>query len=91
MQSSKHRLSSVGLVFALAAAPSAWADHNSPWGEGWANMPNDTHDTRIETLDDNDAFLDYVGNRDAGGGIDRVDVGRITVDRPDVARGGPER
>jgi hypothetical protein len=39
----------------------------SPWGEGWANMPNDTHDTRIDTLDDNDAFLDYVSDVSGGG------------------------
>ena len=67
---------SLAVVAALGVAPAAWADHMSPWGEGWANMPNDTHDTRIDTLDDNDAFLDYVsgggasesGSDNAGGG-----------------------
>ncbi len=58
---------SLAVVAALGVAPAAWADHMSPWGEGWANMPNDTHDTRIDTLDDNDAFLDYVSDVSGGG------------------------
>ena len=59
----KHRI----LTFATAAAflavtGSAMADHNSKNGEGWANMPNDIHNTRIETreADDNEAFKDFV-------------------------------
>ena len=51
-------------VFALglvSMATVAHADHNSIWGEGWANMPNDVHNTRIETLDgDTDSFVDFV-------------------------------
>ncbi len=42
----------------LLVSGAALADHNSIWGEGWANMPNDMHNLRIETLGDNDAFLD---------------------------------
>ena len=38
----------------------ALADHNSKWGEGWANMPNDIHNTRIDTRGDNTAFRDFV-------------------------------
>lgn len=47
---------------ALAASGAALADHNSKNGEGWANMPNDIHNTRIETreADDNEAFRDFV-------------------------------
>ena len=60
-------LGSLAVVAVLGVAPAAWADHMSPWGEGWANMPNDTHDTRIDTLDDNDAFLDYVSDVSGGG------------------------
>ena len=37
------------LCGALAASGAALADHNSKNGEGWANMPNDIHNTRIET------------------------------------------
>lgn len=36
-----------GSLAALVSA-SALADHNSPNGAGWANMPNDIHNTRIE-------------------------------------------
>ena len=50
------------LCGALAASGTALADHNSKNGEGWANMPNDIHNTRIETkeADDNEAFRDFV-------------------------------
>lgn len=46
----------------LATAGPALADHNSKNGEGWANMPNDIHNMRIETreADDNEAFRDFV-------------------------------
>ena len=48
-------------AFLAAAAPSI-ADHNSKNGEGTANMPNDIHNTRVETLETNDseAFRDFV-------------------------------
>ena len=48
------------LATTLTFATTALADHNSPMGEGWANMPNDVHNTRIDTKDDNDAFKDFV-------------------------------
>lgn len=50
------------LCGALATSGAALADHNSKNGEGWANMPNDIHNTRIETheADDNEAFRDFV-------------------------------
>lgn len=58
-----------GRIFAFSTATamsllasSAIADHNSQNGPGWANMPNDIHNTRVETLeaDDNQAFRDFV-------------------------------
>jgi hypothetical protein len=56
---------------ALITAPMAMADHNSIWGEGLANMPNDIHNTRIETMDseDSSAFIDFVSQ---GAGADSV-------------------
>lgn len=47
----------------------ALADHNSKWGEGTANMPNDIHNTRIETMGDNETFRDFVRK---GNGADSV-------------------
>lgn len=48
-------------VLGLTASAAVLADHNSPWGEGWANMPNDIHNTRLDTRDDdNDDFIDFV-------------------------------
>ncbi|MCU7813099.1 MAG: hypothetical protein KZQ77_17985 [Candidatus Thiodiazotropha sp. (ex Notomyrtea botanica)] len=32
----------------------------SIWGEGWANMPNEIHNLRMEYKDDNDAFLSEI-------------------------------
>jgi hypothetical protein len=51
----------------LFAATAAQADHNSIWGAGHANMPNDIHNSAIE--DDQDVFLDLVQQ---GGGADSV-------------------
>lgn len=53
---------SAAFALVLAAAGTAFADHNSKNGEGWANMPNDIHNMRIETKEanDNEAFRDFV-------------------------------
>ncbi len=60
------------LTGGVLVTTTAYADHNSVWGEGWANMPNDIHNTRIETLDVEDGntiFTDFVRE---GGGADSV-------------------
>jgi hypothetical protein len=46
----------------LVLAAPGFADHNSKNGEGWANMPNDIHNKRIETREsgDNEAFKEFV-------------------------------
>jgi len=67
------------------AASAAYADHNSVWGEGWANMPNDIHNTRIETLDVEDGntiFTDFVRE---GGGADSVNDAVLD---PDIEQPG---
>ena len=51
----------------MIATSSAYADHNSIWGAGTANMPNDIHNTRIE--DDDETFMELV---QGGGGADSV-------------------
>ena len=57
-----HKVSAFIFALGLAAMTTvANADHNSIWGEGWANMPNDIHNTRIETLDEETGtFIDFV-------------------------------
>jgi len=57
------------LACATLAAGTVLADHNSPMGEGWANMPNDIHNTRVETKGDNETFRDFVKQ---GAGADSV-------------------
>ena len=53
------------LLGSLAAAP-AFADHNSPMGAGTANMPNDIHNTRIDTRLAEDQVSAAPGVRDRG-------------------------
>ncbi len=59
----------------LAISAAATADHNSQKGEGTANMPNDIHNTRVETLenDDNEAFQDFVRYGDGSDSVNRFD------------------
>lgn len=67
-------------AISLAGSGTALADHNSVWGEGWANMSNDIHNTRIDTRDDdNDAFMDFVR---MGSGADTVN--RFLTDDTDT-------
>lgn len=57
------RIFSLGAaLLLLGSSTAALADHNSPWGAGWANMPNDIHNTRVETLDSREqsSFRDFV-------------------------------
>ncbi|RRQ24789.1 hypothetical protein D5687_01155 [Guyparkeria sp. SCN-R1] len=68
---------------AFLASGVALADHNSPSGEGTANMPNDIHNTRVDTLDDNDTFLAFV---QGGGGADSTN--RFLDDDSTVSVGG---
>jgi hypothetical protein len=58
----------LGSLAALFSA-SALADHNSPHGAGWANMPNDIHNTRIEDGLSGTEFRDFVRQ---GAGADTV-------------------
>ncbi|MFA5081304.1 MAG: hypothetical protein WC474_02010 [Hydrogenophilaceae bacterium] len=60
MQSKTHKsLTLIALLGSLASLP-ALADHNSVWGPGFANMPNDVHNTRIEDDLDQDAWTAFV-------------------------------
>ncbi len=61
------------LIAAAAFLTAAHADHMSPWGPGWANMPNDIHNTRFDTrlADDNDAFRDFVRYGEGADSVNR--------------------
>lgn len=54
---------------ATLASGSALADHNSPMGAGWANMPNDIHNIQIEDDLSGTEFSDVVSQ---GAGADTV-------------------
>ena len=80
----KSRILALSAATALAfGASSALADHNSKNGEGWANMPNDIHNTRIETkeADDNEAFREFVKYGDASDSENRFDSDDTTAKR----------
>jgi hypothetical protein len=64
----------IGVASAIAfGASPAFADHNSPNEEGWANMPNDIHNTRVDTLEsgDNEAFRDFVKYGEGADSVNR--------------------
>lgn len=80
----KELLGPVVFILGITAVATVQADHNSVWGEGWANMPNDIHDTRIDTLDDDtDSFIDFVrtGSGSSSGSA-------MIADSTDTAGGG---
>ena len=58
-------LGSLAALFSV----SALADHNSPMGAGWANMPNDIHNIQIEDDLSGSEFSDLVRQ---GAGADTV-------------------
>ena len=60
---------SLATLLAALASPLAFADHNSPWGEGWASMPNDIHNTRLDDDVSDTEFMEFV---QGGGGADSV-------------------
>lgn len=71
----------VALILGVLASTSVLADHNSVNGAGWANMPNDIHNTRLEDNLSQTEWRDFVSK---GAGADTVN--RYTTDA-DVARG----
>lgn len=78
------KISQFVLALSLAATAAVQADHNSVWGDGWANMPNDIHNTRIDTMDsDDDDFIDFVR---MGSGADSEN--RFLVDSTDTTGSG---
>lgn len=79
---------STATAIAICASP-AIADHNSKQGEGWANMPNDIHNTRVETLEsnDNEAFRDFVKYGEGSESVNRFDSDDTTAQRAKEQKG----
>jgi hypothetical protein len=78
----------VGAAITLCATV-AFADHNSKQGAGWANMPNDIHNTRVETLEtkDNEAFRDFVKYGEGSESVNRFDSDDTTAQRAKEQKG----
>lgn len=70
----KTQFALLALLAGFAATP-AMADHNSVWGAGWANMPNDIHNTRLEDNLDSAAWQEFVSK-----GAGSQTVNRYTTD-----------
>jgi hypothetical protein len=75
---SKKSVIGLAVIAGLFAAASAHADHNSVWGAGFANMPNDIHNSAIE--DDQDVFMDLVRYGDGADSENRYDDTTDTTD-----------
>lgn len=73
----------------LVVAAPVVADHNSKNGEGWANMPNDIHNTRIETREsgDNEAFKDFVKQGEGSKTVNRFDSDETQPKRATLQKG----
>lgn len=74
----------LGSLAALLSV-SALADHNSPNGSGWANMPNDIHNTRIEDGLSGTEFSDFVRQGAGAATVNRY------LDSASATRGGSRR
>ena len=79
---------STATAIALGSSP-VIADHNSKNGDGWANMPNDIHNTRMETreADDNDAFKDFVKYGEGSESVNSLDSDDTTAKRNKAQEG----
>lgn len=65
-------LPSLIVATGLLSSTAVFADHNSVWGEGWASMPNDIHNTRIDTMDsDTSEFTDFVQYGEGADSVNR--------------------
>jgi hypothetical protein len=83
----------LGSLAALLSV-SALADHNSLNGSGWANMPNDVHNTRIEDGLSGTEFSDFVRQGAGAATVNRYLDSATTVSGADSAsstRGGARR
>ncbi|MDA8127716.1 MAG: hypothetical protein M0Z73_03310 [Betaproteobacteria bacterium] len=77
-------LGALAALFSL----SALADHNSPMGAGWANMPNDIHNIQIEDELSGTEFSDVVSE---GAGADTVNRYVDTTTSVQSSNGGSSR
>lgn len=71
----------------VSLSGTAVADHNSKWGEGTANMPNDIHNMRIETKGDNEAFREFVQKGNGADSVNRYATEDEETQRAAAARG----
>ena len=60
----------IAVLGGLTTLPAA-ADHNSVWGAGWANMPNDIHNTRIEDNLSGSEWRDFVRQGNGASTVNR--------------------
>ncbi len=65
----------------MLATTTVYADHNSVWGAGFASMPNDVHNSRLE--DSDEEFMDLVQYGGAQDSTNRYDDEATTLEARD--------
>ena len=58
-------------IVSLIISADALADHNSPFGAGWASMPNDIHNTVVEEDLSGTDFMDFVSQGSGANSVNR--------------------
>ena len=88
----RHQVTTLAIAIGLCVLSGpVLADHNSKNGEGWANMPNDIHNTRVETLenDDNEAFREFVKNGEGSRTVNRFESDDTQPNDTSSSKGEP--
>jgi hypothetical protein len=75
-------------IVAIAFTAGVSADHNSPFGEGWAGMPNDIHNTVVEDDLSGQDFMDFVSQGSGADSVNRYTDDDTNGGRPSVTGGG---
>lgn len=75
------------VVATAAFLTTAQADHMSPWEAGWANMPNDIHNTRLDTRGETSAFLEFIRYGEGADSVNRFLLEEAAVLEAETAAG----
>ena len=75
-------------IVVTALSGNVMADHNSPFGAGWANMPNDIHNTVTEDSLRGTAFRDFISRGAGADSVNRYSDGTRSHSRSSSSRSG---
>lgn len=75
-------------IVAIAFTASVSADHNSMHDAGWANMPNDIHNSVIEDDLSGQEFMEFVSQGSGADSVNRYSDDETNSGRTSVTGGG---